>query len=45
MYRLATSLGRVQTALPNCYGRGHQGLYAGAYVLEAEGGEADRTHA
>jgi len=38
MYRLAAPLGRVQTALPNCYGRGHQGLYAGACVPQAEGG-------
>ena len=38
MYRLAASLGHVQTALPNCYGRGHQGSYAGACVPQAEGG-------
>ena len=34
MHRLAAPLGRVQTALPNCYGRDHQRLHATACMLQ-----------
>jgi len=44
MYRLAASLGRVQTALPSCYGRGHQGRAPGRVCQELKEGEAHGTH-
>lgn len=37
MYRLAVSLGHVQTALPNCYGCDHQGSHAGRVYCRVKG--------
>jgi len=43
MYRLVVSLGRVQTALPNCYGCDHQGSYARACGLQDERGRGSEN--
>jgi len=44
MYRLVVSLGRVQTALPNCYGYDHQDRTPGRVRYKVEEREAQRTH-
>lgn len=43
MYRLAPSLGRVQTALPNCYGGDHQGSHERARRRQRERARSEES--